>query len=97
MESLRSVSPSGARQHHEGGAERGKLFHQRGPEPPLQTEDPDLHGRRGEGTKLDWQHQDAVSVQGEVRRRGVPLHGNGEVRRGLDGLRSAVQGLPAGV
>lgn len=86
---------SGSGQHQEGGARSGALVRQRGDQPSLQTEDPGLCTRWREGTEMDWQHQDAPSVWGEVRRGRVPLHGLGEVWRGVDGLRPTLQRLPA--
>lgn len=44
---------------------------------------------------MDRPHQDAPAVWGEVWGGGVPLHRDGAVWRGLDGLRPALQRLPA--
>lgn len=86
---------SGQRQHQEGGAGRGALVCRRGDQPSVQTEDPGLCIWGREGAALDWQHQDAPPLRGEDGRGRVPLHGDGAVPRGLDGLRSSLQRLPA--
>lgn len=86
---------SGAGQHREGGGGGGALVRDRGAPPPLQAEDPGVCARGREGTAVDRPHQDVPAVRGEVRGGRVPLHRDSAVRGGLDGLRPALQGLPA--